>query len=125
MGPVLRLTFCLCVLAAMCKAERIHYKEFAPNAPACQPMSKELLQSWSKNNFILVTVLDKILVHRFGRSWVQNVQTAGITYYGIGAFDPYTSHALKDMGVEQCFNAPAEQLHYKGQGKHDVVKLHA
>jgi len=61
-------------------------------------------------------VVDKLLMRRFGRSWIDNIKSSGITYWFIAALDPWTSQALGSLGVTQCFNAPMDKLGYKGTG---------
>ncbi|KAG2491978.1 hypothetical protein HYH03_009709 [Edaphochlamys debaryana] len=87
----------------------------ALKASHCGPLTKELVLGVAKNNTVLVTVVDNIVWKCFGPSWVENVQSANITYWLVGALDPETSMALGAMGVTaHCFNAPPERLKYKG-----------
>jgi hypothetical protein len=55
---------------------------------------------------------------RFGPSWIQSVKSSGITYWFICALDPWTSMALGSLDVgDHCFNAPVDELGYKGEGE--------
>ena len=90
-----------------------------PTGPACPMLSRELLQAKAKNNFVILTVVDKLVMQRFGRSFVQNIMSANISYWFISALDPWTSLTLGAMGPEvraHCFNAPRDRLKYKGEG---------
>lgn len=46
--------------------------EDPPNdAPHCGPLSKALLDQFAVKNMVLVTVLDQLIMQKFGRSWVR------------------------------------------------------
>jgi hypothetical protein len=85
-----------------------------PSAIPCPALSRQLLQEHALNNTVLVTVVDRLIMQKFGISWLKNLETAGITYGFIAALDPWTSQALGHAGMKQCFNAPSEHLQYKG-----------
>lgn len=87
------------------------------HAPTCGPLTKELLAQHAVNNTVILTVIDRLSMKKFGKSWVQNVQVANITYAFVAALDPWTSRTLGHWGVKRCFNAPMDKVPYKGTGK--------
>ena len=87
------------------------------DAPACPALSKAHLAKFANNNTVLITVVDQLIMRKFGKSWVENVKAAGIGYWLVAALDPWTSRLLGHWGVKQCFNAPMERLRYKGSGE--------
>ncbi len=96
--------------------------EAMPPGPPCPSLSKELLYRLAKQNTVLVMCIDRLLLRRFARSWVRNVQRANITYWVVAAMDPWSSKALGTMGVRQCFNSPPPKnatvnFHSDGQGR--------
>ena len=64
----------------------------------CHPLNKEALQKIAKDNHVLISVMDELVWSVYGPSWVQNIKTAGITYWSIAALDPQTSMALGSAG---------------------------
>ena len=73
-----------------------------------------------------VTVVDQLVMRKFGRSWVENAKAAGIGYWAVAALDPWTSQLLGHWGLKQCFNAPMEKMrnHMRGSGgKSDVCGM--
>ncbi|GAX75129.1 hypothetical protein CEUSTIGMA_g2573.t1 [Chlamydomonas eustigma] len=84
------------------------------DAPVCLKLSKEHLSKFSEKNTVLVTVVDQIIMRKFGKSWVENVKSAGIKYWLVAALDPWVSKVLGHWGISQCFNAPMDRLRYKG-----------
>ena len=87
------------------------------DAPTCAPLSKAHLSQFASNNTLLITVVDQLIMRKFGKSWVENVKSAGISYWMVAALDPWTSKLLGHWGVKSCFNAPLERLRYKGSGE--------
>jgi hypothetical protein len=51
------------------------------DAVPCPALSKEHLAKYAVNNVVLVTVVDKLIMQKFGKSWVKNVEQAGIKYW--------------------------------------------
>lgn len=47
----------------------------------CHPLSKDLLSKIAVDNHVLISVMDEMVWHIYGESWVRNVQQAGITYF--------------------------------------------
>lgn len=47
----------------------------------CHPLSKDLLTAIAQENHVLISVMDELVWHVYGKSWVTNVQSAGITYW--------------------------------------------
>ena len=84
----------------------------------CGPLSADLVKKVARDNTVLVTIVDKLVWHSFGPSYVENIQSAGITYWLIAALDPETSTAMGAQGItDHCFNAPQERVKYKGKGE--------
>ena len=93
------------------------------DAPVCNSLSKEHLSSFANNKTLLITVVDQLIMRKFGKSWVENVKSAGISYWMVAALDPWTSRLLGHWGVKQCFNAPLDRLRYKGSGGRHVLHM--
>ncbi|KAL6755674.1 nucleotide-diphospho-sugar transferase-domain-containing protein [Haematococcus lacustris] len=110
------LAVCVSALSHKEVPADLQFHGYREDAEPCPALSKELLQKHAKRNLVMLMAVDKNLFKRFGPSWIQNVETAGITFWFVGALDPWTSKALGSMGVKQCFNAPMDQLGYKGSG---------
>ena len=87
------------------------------DSPTCAPLSKAHLAQFANNNTLLITVVDQLIMRKFGKSWVENVKSAGISYWMVAALDPWTSKLLGHWGVKSCFNAPLERMRYKGSGE--------
>ena len=94
-----------------------------PDGPSCAPLSRAHLSRFALNKTLLITVVDRLVMQTFGRSWVENVKSAGISYWMVAALDPWTSKLLGHWGVKSCFNAPLERLRYNGSGGWDPPKL--
>jgi hypothetical protein len=94
-----------------------------PNGPVCPNLLKEHLSKFAEKNTVLVTVVDQIIMRKFGKSWVENVKSAGIKYWLVAALDPWVSRVLSHWSINQCFNAPMERLRYKGAGDLTEVLL--
>lgn len=90
------------------------------DATPCPHLSKEVLSAHASNNLVLMTVTDKLTMGKFGKSWVENVKEAGISYAFVAALDPWTSKMLGHWKFP-CFNAPMDKLAYQGTG----VPLHS
>lgn len=61
----------------------------------CPPLTKELLQPHARQNMIMLTLVDRVLYHRWIPSHWASAQKAGITYNFIGALDNETALALR------------------------------
>eukprot|EP00798_Chlamydomonas_sp_ICE-L_P024129 gene24129-9709_t len=87
---------------------------------ACPPMSKEVFAKHAREGVVLITVVDHIVMKKFGESFVQNIMRTNISYWFVAALDPWTSLRLGSMGPEvntHCFNAPQDKLGYKGSAE--------
>ena len=80
------------------------------DGPTCDGMTKQHLSSFAINNTLMITVVDQLVMQTFGKSWVENVKSAGISYWMVAALDPWTSRLLGHWGVKQCFNAPLDKM---------------
>ena len=100
--------------------QELRIEDPPPHAPPCSQLTKAHLTQFALNNTLLVTVVDRLVMQTFGKSWVENVKSAGISYWMVAALDPWTSKLLGHWGVKSCFNAPLERLRYKGSGEHEV-----
>eukprot|EP00198_Chlamydomonas_reinhardtii_P008350 XP_001697687.1 predicted protein [Chlamydomonas reinhardtii] len=84
----------------------------------CGSLTSALVKKVARDNTLLVTIVDKLVWHSFGPSYVENIRSAGITYWLIAALDPETSTAMGAQGItDHCFNAPQDRINYKGSGE--------
>lgn len=77
-----------------------------PHAVRCSQLDREFVSRFARNNTVLLTVGDSILVPMFAFSWMRNVMAAGINYWLIGAVDDESQSYLQYKGVKRCFSAP-------------------
>ena len=60
----------------------------------------------------------RLIMQKFGTSWIRNVEDANISYWFVSALDPWTSMVLGHRNAtEHCFNAPMDRLNYRGEGE--------
>jgi hypothetical protein len=124
--PWLLLSMLACLSMMGCGSSSIAQQELRmedppPDAPSCAPLSKAHLSLYTLNKTLLVTVVDRLVMQTFGKSWVENVKSAGISYWMVAALDPWTSKLLGHWGVKSCFNAPLERLRYNGSGRWNII----
>ena len=109
-----KISLALLVLMGDFSSAELDVTDPPSHGPTCDGMTKAHLSSFALNNTLLITVVDQIVMRKFGKSWVENVKSAGIRYWMVAALDPWTSRLLGHWGVKQCFNAPLDRLRYKG-----------
>jgi len=78
-------------------------------AQPCPALSQSLITSHAKNKLVLLTAADRLIMGKFGKSWVENTKEAGITYAMVAALDPWTSKLLGHWQFP-CFNAPMDRV---------------
>lgn len=84
------------------------------DAVPCPALSAELLKQHAVNNLVILTVVDRLSMKKFGKSWIKNIEAANISYAFVAALDPWTSKVLGHWGIKRCFNAPMDKLDYRG-----------
>lgn len=89
---------------------QLHANEEAslPSPPAptsCPPLSREHLLQYAANNTVMITFTDSVMFSLFGRSWLNNVRAAGITYWVLAVADERTAQLVLREGAWQCFLA--------------------
>ena len=120
-----RLSIAFLVLIAEVLFAKSYAVDPPANGPTCNGMTKQHLSSFAINNTLMITVVDQLVMQTFGKSWVENVKSAGISYWMVAALDPWTSRLLGHWGVKQCFNAPLDKMRslMRGSGKLQIGKL--
>jgi hypothetical protein len=77
-----------------------------PPAPtSCPPLSREHLQQYAVNGTVMITFTDSVMFGLFGRSWLNNIKAAGITYWVLAVADERTAQMVLREGAWQCFLA--------------------